>query len=512
MVDARVYHERTNHSPASIRASSHTLDESNRPRPAKRYRDVPRLRFDGIRPVQQPGVATIAVSRSDPLPAEATRVTPLDRTALATICYDATGITQTISHRGSMLRFRAASCTGKLYHVDLYLICGALDGLDAGVYHVDPEAFGLDVLRTGDYRGVVRDALGDPEGSTGAPDAYVILTSTWWRNAWKYRERTYRHAFWDGGTIVANLLASAHGQDQRAECIGAFHDGRLADLIGIDPDEEAPIAAVALGSDDRPADPPPIEPIDPDTHPLSRDPKRYQLIVDAWEQSTLSGGETAAAWRSDCRTVGRIGVDVPSPDRPVDLEPVDPDTASARPLYATIKRRGSTRSFSPTGPTARQVGTILDRSLRGVPGDWNGGLADGPSYLDCYLLVTNVDGLEDGRYHLEPRTMRAERLGGTSPERKRRLALNQRWAGEAHVNVYLMADIDTIVDILGNRGYRLAQFEAGITLGRLYLATAAHRALGGTGLTFFDEMVTEELSPRASEQTPMCLFAFGRTA
>ena len=63
---------------------------------------------------------------------------------------------------------------------------------------------------------------------------------------------------------------------------------------------------------------------------------------------------------------------------------------------------------------------------------------------------------------------------------------------------------------VGNRGYRLAQLEAGIGLGRLYLATYAHLALGGRGFTFYDDLVTEHLSPRGASQTPMTLFAFGR--
>jgi len=91
-----------------------------------------------------------------------------------------------------------------------------------------------------------------------------------------------------------------------------------------------------------------------------------------------------------------------------------------------------------------------------------------------------------------------------------RLALGQGVVGDAAVNVYLMADVDAIVDAVGNRGYRLAQLEGGISLGRLYLATYAHLALGGRGFTFFDDEVTQHLLPRSGDQTPMTLFAFGK--
>ena len=72
-----------------------------------------------------------------------------------------------------------------------------------------------------------------------------------------------------------------------------------------------------------------------------------------------------------------------------------------------------------------------------------------------------------------------------------------------------MTDVEAVVDRLGDRGYRLAQLEAGVALGRLYLATYAHRDLGGRGLTFFDDAVTDLLSPRAADQTPTTMFVLG---
>lgn len=50
---------------------------------------------------------------------------------------------------------------------------------------------------------------------------------------------------------------------------------------------------------------------------------------------------------------------------------------------------------------------------------------------------------------------------------------------------------ESVVDRLGNRGYRLAQVEAGVVLGRLYLAAYAHRDPDGTGLTFSDDAVAD---------------------
>jgi nitroreductase len=54
----------------------------------------------------------------------------------------------------------------------------------------------------------------------------------------------------------------------------------------------------------------------------------------------------------------------------------------------------------------------------------------------------------------------------------------------------------------------VAQLEGGLIGGRAYLAAYA-LGLGATGLTFFDDAVTEFFSPHASGKSVMFLAAFG---
>ena len=60
----------------------------------------------------------------------------------------------------------------------------------------------------------------------------------------------------------------------------------------------------------------------------------------------------------------------------------------------------------------------------------------------------------------------------------------------------MLADLEPIFARYGNRGYRAAQLDGAIIGGRLYLAAYA-LGLGATGLTFFDDDVTEFFSPHA---------------
>ncbi|MDX1535087.1 MAG: SagB family peptide dehydrogenase, partial [Thermoplasmata archaeon] len=195
---AKDYHEQTKHSPASIRTGLHALDWANKPHPFKVYLDRPSTalptHFD------PPGMGTLESISSNGQGGE------LDLTLLAQALYFAAGITKKAqTPDGGTLHFRAAACAGALYPIEVYVVCGELNGLPAGVYHFGPRAFALTRLREGDFRRYLVESAGLPNGESPAT---LVLTGLFWRSAWKYRARSYRYSFWDTGTILANLLAT----------------------------------------------------------------------------------------------------------------------------------------------------------------------------------------------------------------------------------------------------------------------------------------------------------------
>jgi SagB-type dehydrogenase family enzyme len=196
------YHDGSKHSYWSIRNHPHFLDWANRPLPFKIY---PNLEPFPLPPdVPQTGVAvlsaiseTVPSSRADSVPGVED---------LARLFYFSAGITKQRAYPGGEIYFRAAACTGALYEIELYLVSGDLPGLDAGVYHFNPADVALRLLREGDFRGNLVQATAMESGVAHAA-ATIICTGTYWRNAWKYQARTYRHFGWDNGTLLANMLA-----------------------------------------------------------------------------------------------------------------------------------------------------------------------------------------------------------------------------------------------------------------------------------------------------------------
>src|SRR5436305_4612957 len=177
------YHNATKHSYASVRTNPHALDWQNKPLPFKIYPTLEVIRLP--RDVRQTGVSALsAVSTTGLQKSRKPSIPNLDE--LAQLLYLSAGITRSRKYPGGEMFFRAAACTGALYEIELYVVCGDLPGLAAGVYHFGVAEFGLRQLRSGDFREVLSNATGRDASVAHAP-LTIVCTGTFWRNAWKYQ-------------------------------------------------------------------------------------------------------------------------------------------------------------------------------------------------------------------------------------------------------------------------------------------------------------------------------------
>ena len=211
------FHETTKHTVHSVRGGTHVLDATNMPRPWKLYDlDLPTTPLPDSLTRSGTAVQDVLLGSND---FEDDAIGPT-LTQLASVLQLSAGVTRQLRLGEFRMNFRAAACTGALYHIEIYVICGPLEGLPAGVYHYGVHDNALRQLRDGDFRAAVARAH---DAEDRAPLVTIAYTSTFWRNAWKYQERAYRHSFWDAGTILANSLAAAQANGLiKAHC----HQGR----------------------------------------------------------------------------------------------------------------------------------------------------------------------------------------------------------------------------------------------------------------------------------------------
>jgi SagB-type dehydrogenase family enzyme len=498
---AWTYHDATKHSYASVRANAHRLDWANQPSPFKIYPTLDPLRLPGeVRPTGVAALSAIVEGVSAQINAGP------DLQAIAQLLYFSAGITRQRKHPGGGIYFRAAACTGALYEIELYVVCGDVPGLSAGVYHFSPAEFALRRLRTGDYRSVLVEATGAEPAIVQAPLS-IVCTGTYWRNAWKYQARTYRHFGWDNGTLLANLLAVATALALPAKVVAGFVDATVNSLLDVDSKREVGFSLVALGHTS--AFPPQLSakvfPINLETIPLSRREVDYPVMREIHAASSLHSSEEVAAWR------GRTPpTSVPPPGGAVvQLQPLSDAEMPRDPIEQVILRRGSSRKFAHSSITLEQLSTLLDRATRGISADFLDPM--GCQLNNLYLIVHAVKGLASGAYVYHRSGLLECLRQGNFRTQAGYLGLEQELPADAAVDIFFLADLRSILQRFGNRGYRAVQLEAGIIGGKLYLAAYAQQ-LGASGLTFYDDDVIQFFSPHAEGKSAIFLVAVGKRA
>jgi SagB-type dehydrogenase family enzyme len=505
------YHNATKHSYASIRTNPHFLDFANQPLPFKIYAGLQPSRLPGE--MRQTGVAALSAI-SESIPAQ-NRAAP-DLAKVAQLLYLSAGITRQRKYPGGEIFFRAAACTGALYEVELYLVCGELADLQAGVYHFAPAEFGLRRLRSGDYRGVLLEAAGGESAVAHAP-LTIVCTCTYWRNAWKYQARTYRHFGWDNGTLLANLLAVAAALALPAKVVCGFVDATVNRLLDVDSQREVAFSMAALGyvselsSQPAPQSPAEISALALETVPLSRLEIDYPIMREMQAASSLHSAEEVATWRGRAVSSGFPPLaSIPPPKGAIVPLQVLSDAEIPRDtIEQVILRRGSSRKFARTPISLAQLSTMLNRATQGINADFLGPL--GSQLNQLYVIVHAVEGLDSGTYvfHRDRGLLECLRRGDFRAQAGH-LGLDQELSADAAVDIFFLADLRPIFERFGNRGYRAVQLEAGILGGKLYLAAYAQR-IGATGLTFYDDDVTQFFSPHAEGKSAIFLVAAGNS-
>lgn len=505
---ARDYHDGTRHPGGVLLNPYHRYGPHQRPELFKLYKGLPPIPLPlEAAPPGSPGVGALgAIAGEAGSEGEQGKV---DFRVLARLLHYSAGVTKYLHYPPPWGRmpFRAAACTGALYHIELYLVCGDLPGLAAGVYHYDPQASALRRLRQGDYRQALLAASAGEPGLARAPAA-LALTDVFKRNAVKYQAREYRHAFWDSGVILANTLAVSDALGLPSRVVLGFLDEAVGQLLGLHPEEELPLAVVPLGSDAEAniPDATPLAPLELEIEPYARYLPDFPAIRAMHQASSLPDAHAVSGWRAHTAQF-----EFPEPAGPlIELRPLAPGELPTDPIESVIERRGSTRKFSRAPIRFEQLSTMLETSVRGLNADFTG---DSDTRLTtAYLIANVVDGLAPGAYAYHPDHGGLELLkSGDFRDAAGYLALNQDLGADASAAVFFLADLEAVLARWGNRGYRAAQLDASVAAGRIYLA-AYSLGFGATGLTFFDDAVIEFFSPHARGQSVMFLIALGKKA
>ena len=493
---ALTYHEATKHSEVRIGASAHYLDWDNKPAQFKEYKNLPSIALP--RNFPRPEKTSVKAIKGEN---EDAGTKQIDTGLLSELLFFSAGLTRKMRFGKEFYYMRAASATGALYPIELYVISGRIPGLEAGVYHFNPLHFSLAKLREGDYRAEL-DYAGSPD-SLSAPFTFAF-TSLAWRNAWKYEARSYRHWFWDSGVIAANLLATSNSAGLSTKVVLGFVDSEVDRLLGLEPKKEATVALAVVGAgpgERAPRMDTSVPSLALEVNRLSKEEVDYPIIWDTNEASQLKTKLETESWK---RSLGPFKRTVPLTTSAFPLRESEEDL-SAR-LDEVILLRGSTRKFARDPISFDRLSTIIRASATKIPFDF---LPDNETLIDFYFIANDVQGLAPGSYFYDANTNSVEQLRVLkNRSMSGYLCLGQQLFSDASVVFFLLTNLNSVLKSLGNRGYRAAQFEAGVRTGKIYLSSYAV-GIGASGSTFFDDAVTEFFSPHANAKSPMIAVGVG---
>lgn len=367
-------------------------------------------------------------------------IADVDLAHLSRLLYWSAGVVRTAeSADGRPFLFRAAGSAGARFPLELYAAVPEGGTLPAGMHWYDPVEHAL--VQAGPA----------PRATEAAGAPAILVTGVPWRTGWRYRERGYRHVYWDAGTMLAQLLALADSAGLTARLYTRFPDAAVQALSGADGVHEFPVAVVGLGG------------AAPGLTAGAPDAAGARAVAGEVDAAPLEFPLVTSAQRAgDCDRLGEPW------DRGA---PAPLSTAvAAAPIEAVIAARGSQRRMDATrGLPADTLYTCMDVALRGIG-------------LPHWVVVHDVDGIAPGIYRWPD--MRAPVRRGQLRDEVYRVCLEQGLARDAAFLVIATAQVGALSD----HQYREAQLAAGLAEGRLHLAAYALGA-SASGMTFVDSEV-----------------------
>jgi SagB-type dehydrogenase family enzyme len=494
------YHQATKHTYHSVRSSAHYLDWRNQPNPFRTYEGAPVTLLAPEHGFPDTGTfaamgaldrRTQLAGENDPENRDAVR---LDAIWLSRLLWHSMAVSswKTVPRAGNRYSLRVNPSSGNLHPTETYLTLCGFTGVDDGLYHYRADQHALELRSPGGWTRHLAQALRIPWAAESS--LIVGLTSIFWREAWKYRDRAYRYCCHDLGHAMMSVLLAARALGLPGGAIAHFADSRLTRTLGLNGSDEAPMAFLIFPSRNSGARNSilPRDTFAGVPNELSSEEVPYELLLGI-HRSTLLSDTSKTPQNISTANAAAIGEGHPP------LHELFHDPGRDSSLGIITRRRRSALDFdAQTPPMERnEMEQLLDFATRDWPADWRGNFDGedtagprGTDFVTLYLYVHRVRDCEPGVYRWDRGARKLEQLHRGNVERVAAyLSLEQALAGNACFAISMLADLAAAARNFGNRGYRYVHFEAGAIGQRLYLGA---EALGwnATGIgAFYDDDV-----------------------
>ncbi len=487
---AEIYHQETKYSETKMSKYVRPLDWNAQPHPYKEYHSeqkidlIPDLPFQN-NPFTGEPLAPMGESR-DPM-----------RQRISRLLYFTNGVTAHLAvGPGQTLYMRAAPTAGGLYPTEIYLATRDLPSFKDGIYNFHVRDHSLTPVWDGNFwNEFERYCMGHPAISQS--NVLMILTAVYQRSAWRYQERAYRRILLDTGHVLGNITAYAPEEGWSPCPIGGFFDSELNRLLFLDETQEGVLLLVALPPTaktnsqeirERLAFP------SSSKNAQQEAPESLQLTLHHASSILPADKVGVAKKRRERHSIlaSPQGIGSGHPIQEVIPLPRVSIDWSGGGIGPTILHRRSTRVYTGEAFSMEEVVGILDYAYDPIQAE--------PSYffdaslIETYLVVQNVEGLQEGLYLYDSLGPDIKKLSvGSVSEQTWHFCLGQELARDAAAIIIHVAHLKTALDRYGDRAYRYLHLDAGHLGERMNLA-AIHLGLGVSGIGgFYDDEVNAML-------------------
>ncbi|MED0736349.1 SagB family peptide dehydrogenase [Aneurinibacillus thermoaerophilus] len=405
---------------------------------------------------------------------------------------------QAVSLMQSYRRFVPSG--GALYPNELYVYLN-LEDLPAGVYHYDVAHHRLVLLREGDFDSYLARALGN-RCDMSACFGTVFVSTMFWKNFFKYNNFAYRLQGLDAGVLIGQLLEVAKRFGFASGVYFQFLDRAINHLLGLSEQEESVYAVIPLS----------MEPaitwfsnrnsidgivsatelcreltaVQHDHYVRSRRIMEYPMLIKMNEASLM---ESSRMFRQieGKKNVICEGQAVALPH----VKRLSYDLASV-----CRKRYSPDIDFVLGKVSQPQLAALLQEAVASFSyrNDLDGVHEGLKSRVSLYGCLYSVEGISDGAYYYDSaaHALQRVRLGDHRFWLQHGMAADNVNLFQVPLCLHVAGDKDHLKTVLGYRGYRIQQMEAGMLVQRLLLAASAI-GMGGHPLLGFDANLCDEI-------------------
>ena len=517
------FHVLTKHTIESLMSGGHYLDWANQPNPFRSYADAPRVVMPTDLTCTTAGYFSVLESLVEGMMAHTDSTLPpsmpVSLEFLSNFLFYAMAISAWKEVKGTNNRWalRVNASSGNLHPTETHILVHSLSGISPGAYHYQVENHTLEKRAEGDHARRLWQLLKQSD-SIDVPPVVICLCSIPWREVWKYRRRGFRYCQHDMGHALASCVVSAASLGWHSEAIALFPDEQVRGILELLGSDELPGVILGLTPLSDAKQPPEdlLENVTCKSFSTAANKLSVEEIeypdVELIKQATCIG---LSQWKEMVqRDQGFLK------QRPETLVPLaeeiplhyDRDHAASAndtSCHRIIRRRRSAVDFDGKQRMSKKdFATILTSSTRG-PG--SAGVPPASADLvDLFAYVHRVDDIAAGLYFFDRRKQAAvPLLFRDQREGIKMMSCFQDIAADGCFALSMIADLASAYQLYGDRGYKLAHYEAGYIGQLLYLAATA---LGyeATGIgCFVDDAINQYLALPAGQEV-IYNFTFGR--